>query len=144
MNPSCTLHTLLLAGTTLLASSRLLAAETAPPADAALIAEGRRLVENVGLCSDCHTARLRTGEFDRTRWLQGSPLPFAPSVEMPWAAVAPPIAGLRTYSDAEAIVFLTTGARAAGPLRPPMPQYRFNETEARAIVAYLRSLSTAQ
>ncbi|HLP02230.1 MAG TPA: c-type cytochrome [Opitutaceae bacterium] len=132
-----------LAGTTLLVSSRLLAAETAPPAGD-LLTEGRRLVENVGLCSDCHTARLPTGEFDRTRWLQGSQLPFEPTVDMPWSSVAPGIAGLRNYTDAEAVTFLTTGTRTAGPLRPPMPQYRFSEAEARAIVAYLRSLPTTQ
>ncbi len=132
-----------LAGTTLLVATRLLAAETAPPT-AALVAEGRRLVENVGVCSDCHTARLPTGEFDRTRWLQGSHLPFEPTVDMPWSSVAPGIAGLRNYTDAEAVAFLTTGVRTAGPLRPPMPQYRFSETEARAIVAYLRSLPTTR
>ncbi|MFT3829999.1 MAG: cytochrome c [Opitutaceae bacterium] len=134
---------MLLAAAPLLVSSRLLAAEKAPlPGE--LLAEGRRLVENVGLCSDCHTARLPTGEFDRSRWLQGSPLPFEPTIEMPWSSVAPGIAGLRNYTDAEAVAFLTTGVRAAGPLRPPMPQFRFNEAEARAIVAYLRSLPATQ
>jgi hypothetical protein len=30
------------------------------------------------------------------------------------------------------------------PARPPMPQYRFNQEDAAAIMAYLRSLGSAQ
>lgn len=143
MNHSCLKPALLATGLALSAAHLGATAASPVPEDSALVAEGKRLVANVGLCSDCHSARLPTGEFDLSRWLQGSHLPFEPLVEMPWAAYAPPIAGLPTFSDEEALRFLMTGERRAGPVRPPMPAYRFNESEARAIVAYLRSLPSA-
>lgn len=106
-----------------------------------LVERGRYLVNNIGLCADCHTPRNERGEFVRELWLEGSALPFAPSVPMPWAPVAPPIAGLRSMTDAQAIEFLTHGVRPDGsrPL-PPMPEFRFTEADARAVVAYLRTL----
>jgi mono/diheme cytochrome c family protein len=57
---------------------------------AALIARGRYLVENVGLCSDCHSPRDQKGALVSGRELKGAPLAFAPTVPMPaWAGVAP-------------------------------------------------------
>ena len=114
----------------------------AAAARAALIAEGQRIVENVALCTDCHARRLPSGEFDRTHWLQGSVLAFQPLVKMPWSADAPAIAGLPGYTDEKAMTLLTTGRLPSGEaLRPPMPAYRLNESEAKAVVAYLRSLA---
>lgn len=102
-------------------------------------ARGRYLVEQIGMCHDCHSPRDEKGEFVVDRWLAGSPLPFAATVPMPWAEVAPPIAGLPTLDDAQAVAFLTTGVLPAGrAVRPPMPAYRFSEADARAVVAYLR------
>lgn len=122
-----------------------LAPAFARAAEPALIQEGRRLVENVGMCADCHSPRLPTGEFDKSRWLQGSPLGFKPVAEMPWMPIAPPLAGLPGYTDEQAIKFLTTGARPSGvPVLPPMPAYRFNKDEATAILAYLRGLKPAE
>ena len=63
-----------------------------PSTPAERIARGRHLVDNVALCADCHTPRLPGGQFDRARWLEGSPLGFKPLFEMPWSPVAPPIA----------------------------------------------------
>ncbi len=109
------------------------------------VEEGRRLVENVSMCADCHSPRLPTGEFDKARWLQGAPLGFKPLAEMPWMPYAPSLAGLPGYTDEQAIKFLMTGERPSGaPVMPPMPPYRFNKTEATAVVAYLRSLKTAE
>lgn len=109
------------------------------------IERGKHLVENVGLCADCHSARLPSGEFDMTKWLQGSPLGFKPLMEMPWNPLAPPLAGLPTLpEDEQAIEFLMTGKRPSGiPVLPPMPAYRFKRDEAEAVVAYLRSLKPA-
>jgi hypothetical protein len=119
------------------------AAEPAPAAT--LIAQGRHLVDDVGLCADCHTPRFPTGEFDRGRWLQGAPLGFKPLFEMPWMPVAPPLAGLPGYTDEQAIKFFMTGERPSGvPVLPPMPAYRFNKEEATAVLAYLRSLKPAE
>lgn len=100
---------------------------------------GRYLVERVGLCSDCHSPRDAKGEFLADKWLQGAPIPFAPTVPMPWAPVAKPLAGLPSLSDEQALTFLTTGVLPGGrrPL-PPMPPYRFDEEDARDVIAYLR------
>jgi hypothetical protein len=38
-------------------------------------------------------------------------------------------------------VFFTTGKKPDGSMAaPPMPEYRFNKTDAAAVVAYLKSL----
>lgn len=119
------------------------AATASEPADA-LVVEGRRIVNQIGLCVDCHSPRNPDGSFDTARTLQGSPLPFAPTVPMPWAPFAPNIAGLPTMTDEQAMVFLTSGVRPDGshPL-PPMPEYRFSNNEASAVLAYLRTLPPA-
>lgn len=101
---------------------------------------GRYLVEKVGLCIDCHSPRDEKGQFVAERWLQGSPIPFAPTVPMPWANAAPPLAGLPTLSDAQALHFLTQGELPGGRMpRPPMPPYRFTPEDARDVIAYLRA-----
>lgn len=124
------------------ASNPTTVGETGP---AELVARGRHLVENVALCSDCHGPRLRSGELDRTRWLQGAPIGFQPLAKMPWAPVAPPLAGATAYTDAHLVTLLTTGRRAEGtsPL-PPMPAFKLTADEAQAVVAYLRSLAPAR
>ena len=104
-------------------------------------AHGRYLVEQVGMCHDCHSPRNAKGEFLREQWLSGAPLPFQPTVEMPWAPVAPPLAGLPSLSDEQAAHFLTTGELPGGRKpRPPMPEFRFDGRDAQDVVAYLRSL----
>ncbi|MCA3008685.1 MAG: hypothetical protein INH34_09970 [Phycisphaerales bacterium] len=101
---------------------------------------GRCLVEQVGMCADCHTSRGDKGAPLLDRWLQGAPVDFTPKAPMPFAAVAPSLAGLPTLpDDADALRFLTTGALPGGrQLLPPMPQYRFDATDARAVLADLR------
>ena len=107
-----------------------------------VLVRGQYLVEQIGLCADCHTPRNEKGQFISERWLAGSPLAFQPTVPMPWSPAAPAIAGLPTLSEAQALAFFRTGKRADGsvPL-PPMPEYRFNAEDARAVVAYLKSLA---
>lgn len=100
---------------------------------------GRYLVENVGMCVDCHSPRDEQGQFVAERWLQGAPLPFTPVVPMPWAPVSKPIAGLPSLTDDQALLFLTTGELPGGRMSlPPMPSYRFSADDARDIIAYLR------
>lgn len=129
---------------TLLLLAVTAAASPARAADAAPIALGRHLVEDVGLCADCHSPRNDHGEFIREKWLRGSTLGFAPTVPMPvWGPVAPAIAGIPGYTDAEALTLLTTGTtNHGGSPRPPMPAFRFSKAEAEAVIAYLRSLAT--
>ncbi len=121
----------------------LAAAETNnPPATAAQIEHGRYLVERVGMCAECHSPRNDQGGYDRSQWLQGELVYYKPDHPMPFAALAPPIAGLPGYAtDAAAVKFLETGTNATGQrAMAPMPQFRLNHEDALAVVAYLRSL----
>jgi mono/diheme cytochrome c family protein len=105
---------------------------------------GRYLVEQVALCGDCHTPHNEKGAPIREKLLQGALLPFKPIAPMPWADKAPNIAGLPGWEDKDAVKLLMTGlAYNDLPGRPPMPQYRFSEEDATAVVAYLRSLAPA-
>ncbi len=125
-----------------LVSSRATAGATADDR-AAAVARGRYLVENVAGCADCHSARDQRGQIIVAQHLKGAPLPFAPTVPMPaWAAAAPTIAGLPGYTDDQAVTLFTQGTRPDGQMpRPPMPQFRFTDEDARAVVAYLRTLT---
>ena len=124
---------------------------------------GRYLVQQVGMCWDCHSPRDEKGNIIPEKWLQGAPLPFTPTVPMPWArapisssrrcasssggvgadstsAGSKPIANLPTLTDEQALEFLTKGTLPGGrrPL-PPMPEYRFSEADAKDVIAYLRN-----
>jgi mono/diheme cytochrome c family protein len=122
-----------------LASAGLLPAQ---PAAETQVQRGKYLVERVGLCADCHTPRDQKGELIQAESLQGDVIGFKPLNPMPWAPVAPGIAGLPQFkTDELAARFLETGTNYAGKLPlPPMPAYRFNHEDAQAVVAYLRSL----
>jgi len=114
----------------------------AQPASDARIERGRYLVECVAMCTDCHTPRNWLGVPDRARWLQGTKLDFKPTSPIPFATVAPPIAGLPTFAtDEQAVKFLETGTNLAGKQAMlPMPKFRLHHEDAIAVVAYLRSL----
>jgi mono/diheme cytochrome c family protein len=110
---------------------------------AAKIARGKYLVDQVGMCGDCHTPRDERGKPVAAKYLQGAPIGFKPIAPVPvWADKAPAIAGLPGWDDAAAIKFMMTGiAYNDLPPRPPMPPYRFNKQDAEAVVAYLKSLA---
>lgn len=113
----------------------------AEPQAESRVTRDRYLGERVGMCADCHSPRNEKGGFIHERWLSNSPLGFAPGVPMPWMPVAPPIAGLPTMTEPQAISFLQDGKRPDGtaPL-PPVPEFRFNAEDARAVVVCLKSL----
>lgn len=120
------------------------AQQPAPLTGAALIERGKYLTEAIGGCNDCHTPMTPQGP-DMAKSLQGATLIFAPSIDMPWAPIAPPIAGIPGhYTEEQFVAFLQNGVRPDGsqPL-PPMPPYRFNEEDARAVAAYIASLPEA-
>src|ERR1700722_7460230 len=75
---------------------KLISPAVAEPATDVQIKHGQYLVEHVGMCADSHTPRTDKGEYDRTSWLEGDVLDFKPMHPMPFAAVAPQIAGLPT------------------------------------------------
>lgn len=107
----------------------------------ALVDRGEYLVESVVLCGDCHTPRDESMAPIETRKLQGSPVPPMSPPEV-FASIAPPIAGgPANYTEEQFISFLQTGVRPDGShARPPMPPYRLNEADARAVAAYITSL----
>lgn len=107
------------------------------------VEHGRYIVHQVAGCVDCHSPRQPNGAFIPDKHLTGSPLAFAPTVPMPWADFAPPVAGIPAgYTEASLKHFLMTGERPGGlpAPRPPMPPYRLNEKDADAVVAYLKTL----
>lgn len=112
---------------------------------AAKIARGKYLVEDVAMCGDCHSPHDEKGEPVPGKVLRGSALIFKPTIPMPvWADKTPNLAGLPGWEEDAAVKFLMTGlAYNDLPGRPPMPQYRLNREDAEAVVAYLKSLTPA-
>jgi len=106
------------------------------------IARGKYIVENVGMCGDCHTPRDAKGSLVMSQLLQGAPLGLRPVVAMPFADLAPPIAGGPPgWTASELVHFLETGERPNHrPPLPPMPSYRLSPADATAVALYLRSL----
>ena len=113
---------------------------------AATIARGKYLVENTSMCNDCHSPHNEKGEVIEAQRLKGAPLDFKPAVPIPvWADKSVNIVGLPGWEKDAAVKFLMKGIAYNGlPARPPMPQYRFNQRDAEAIVAYLQSLAPAK
>ena len=107
------------------------------------VARGKYIVEDVAVCTQCHTPHTGSGDLDRSRWLEGSALWLQPANPDPnWPLRAPRLAGSPPGSDADLISLLTTGQWRGGQrLRAPMPQFRMSNEDAQAVVAYLRSLS---
>lgn len=106
------------------------------------IERGRYLVEEVAKCPECHTPRNERGELKRAAWLRGAPIwiqPVAPIQN--WADQAPALAGLPSFTDRQTERVLEQGTGPEGEvLRPPMHIYHMNHEDAKAIVAYLKSL----
>lgn len=106
------------------------------------VARGEYLVHHVAMCVQCHTPRNLRGELERSRLLQGAPVPVdSPYPNDPWAYAAPRIAGLTPWTEEQIVTLLTTGARPTGERpKPPMPPFRMSREDAEAVVAYLKSL----
>jgi mono/diheme cytochrome c family protein len=106
------------------------------------VARGKYLVESVAMCGECHTPRASNGGVDRTRWLQGASVRWAPAEggDSNWPLIAPRIGGNPPANDADMIKLLTTGIWTTGkPLRFPMMPFRMSEADAKAVVAYLKA-----
>ena len=107
------------------------------------VARGKYLVEGVARCGQCHTPNDIDGSPDRAHWLQGAPVSWSPSKpDANWPLTAPRIGGTPLpASDADMVKLLTTGIWTTGTrLRAPMPQFRLNQQDAEAVVAYLKSV----
>ena len=113
---------------------------------AALTARGKYLVDGIARCGQCHTPRDSAGVEDPRHALEGAPLWLNPAQPMPdWPLRAPRIAGSPSATDEQLVTLLTTGVWKDGTrLRAPMPQFRMSADDAKAVAAYLRSLSPGQ
>ncbi|MBX3431117.1 MAG: c-type cytochrome [Hyphomonadaceae bacterium] len=111
----------------------------APLEGEALVARGDYLVNGVVLCGDCHTPRGQTGEPLSAQALQGADIGGGPPG---FASYAPPLAGIpANFTEEQFIAFLQTGVRPdSSHPRPPMPPYRLNEEDARAVAAYIATV----
>jgi mono/diheme cytochrome c family protein len=117
----------------------------APAAPQGSIDRGRYLVEDVAMCEECHTPRDAGGNLDESRRLQGAQIWIVPVHANPnWANNAPALAGFGGYSDEQGEDVLEKGVGPNGEaIRQPMHIYHMNHADAQAIIAYLRSLSSA-
>lgn len=110
------------------------------------VEHGRYLVEDVAGCADCHSPINDKGQPDRTQWLKGAMLSFKPTVAIPnWKAMSPDITpggSVFKQRGADAIEkFLETATWPDGDhADPPMPQYHLKPDDAKAVVAYLKTL----
>ena len=106
------------------------------------VERGRYLVEEVAKCPECHTPRDGRGELRADAWLRGGPIwikPVAPISN--WADHAPPLAGFPSFTEEQGERILEKGIGPEGEeLRPPMHIYHLNHADAKAIIAYLKSL----
>ena len=106
---------------------------------------GKYLVENAGMCSDCHTPMVN-GKPDASKQLKGSTLGFQPIGEIPgWHKTAPDISStsnlFQRWGDDGFKKFLQTGMDPrGGTAGAPMPEYRFSPEDAAAILAYLKTV----
>jgi mono/diheme cytochrome c family protein len=110
------------------------------------VARGKYLVTIMG-CGDCHTPGYFLGKPDLAHPLSGSDVGFeVPGAGIHWGPnlTPDPETGLGKWSDKEIITAIRTGRRPDGSqLIPVMPYRNFSvltDRDARAIVAYLRSL----
>jgi mono/diheme cytochrome c family protein len=108
------------------------------------VARGRYIVEDVAMCSRCHSPLDAHGNRDTEHWLQGGAVGFVPTVPITeWAMLAPRIGGTPPGTDEEFVRLLMTGISRRGTyLRQPMPQFRMSQADAEAVLAYLKSLSS--
>lgn len=106
------------------------------------IAHGKYLVHHVAQCIQCHTPRDPSGTLIQSQLLQGAPIPVrGPAFSKPWAAASASLAGLGNYQQGFVKHLLMHGKRPDGS-RPesPMPRFHLTETDADAVIAYLKSL----
>jgi hypothetical protein len=128
--------------TVAIAASSGSAKPSTPSADNIEVERGRYLVEEVAKCAECHTPRNARGELDHEAWLQGASIWIMPVRPIPnWADRAPALSGLPSFTEEEVERVLERGIGPEGEtLRPPMHIYHMSHADARAIIAYLKSL----
>lgn len=111
--------------------------------DSTPLMQGKRLVEGLGHCAECHTPRNRLGALDPRRSLQGAVMPqgwYAPALTAEMAV------GLGRWTENDIIELLKTGVNqhthVAGPMAEAVQgglQFA-NDTDLHAMARYLKSL----
>ena len=111
-------------------------------ADRGDVERGKYLVEDVAMCGECHSPRNAKGDLKTDAWLQGASIWIRPVAPIqPWADTAPPLAGMPSLTDEQFATVLEKGTGPEGEvLRPPMHIYHMHHEDAKAIIAYLKSL----
>ena len=102
---------------------------------------------NLASCTDCHTPGALLGKPEMSKFLGGSDVGFvAPELGYFWGPNLTPDkeTGLGNWSEAEILTALRTGTRPDGrqlaPMMPWMAYAKLGDEDAKAIVAYLKSL----
>ena len=106
------------------------------------VERGRYIVENIGMCEECHTPRDANGNLEEAHALQGAPI-WITSVRprTDWANRAPALAGFVGFTEQQGEDILERGIGPDGlAIQPPMHIYHMNHADAQAVIAYLRSL----
>lgn len=131
-------------GLGLVAMSTVLAQSPAPPAG---LAERGRYLATIMLCADCHTTGALAGKPDPNGHLAGSTVGFQiPELGTFYPPNLTPDreTGLGTWSAAEIIRAVREGVRPDGRILAPMMPTRYyaslTDADARALVAYLKSV----
>lgn len=124
----------------------LAAAALAAAQDPKSVEWGKYLANEVGKCQDCHTPKDEKGQFDKTKWMKGAVLDFAPLQPVPgWHKTSPDITPggkvWKKWGEGAMVKYLMTGKGPSGkPADPPMPAYTLTQKDAEAIVDYLKTL----
>lgn len=109
-------------------------------------ARGKYLVEEVAQCQNCHSPKLESGEYDKTKWLKGATLNVQPIQPIDkWHKAAPDITPSgrlwARWKEEGLAKFMQTGLGPTGHAAdPPMPTYKLSKDDAEAIVEYLKTL----
>jgi len=110
--------------------------------EAAAIERGRYITHDLAMCVQCHSPRNESGEIRKSEEFRGAPIPvLSPFPGKPWAVRAPNLRGLEGFSDGAILRLLVEGvAHRGAPPQSPMPPFRMTSKDAKAVLAYLRSL----
>lgn len=105
------------------------------------VARGEYLATSVAMCVQCHSPRDGRNEIIQSRRFTGAEIPFnSPYSNTQWAPAAPNIRGFMGFTDEQALMLLTQGRAGERAVpRSPMPPFRMNQDDARAIIAFLRA-----
>ena len=113
----------------------------AAPDSSELVARGEYLVHHVAMCVQCHSPREKDGTLIEQELFHGGPVPVdGPDWTDRWAFDAPDLVTLARTRPNYVVTVLVTGVRPDGtnPKRP-MPPFRLEVDDARAVVEYLHT-----